>query len=438
MDVRPFKKGPDYIDPMWLGMAAGRACYNLDFHTMEADEIVARFRQHADGGDVSIIEGNKGLYDGLDLDGSNSNAALARLLNTPVILVLDARGMTRGIAPLVLGYQDFDPEISIRGVILNQVGGSRHESKLRSILEHYTDVMVLGAVHKNPELNIDERHLGLVPSNESGQARDKIERIAHTLSNEVDLDMLIKLAHESASLPDVTPITDIPPRGHRLRIGIAHDSAFGFYYPDDLEALTAAGAELVFFSPLTDDRIPDVDALFLGGGFPETHMESLAANTGMLTSVRKAITSGLPAYAECGGLMYLARSLQWHTSKVRLANVIPGDIIMHDKPQGRGYIHLLETSAMPWPDTPPANREIHAHEFHYSSIENLPSDTTYAYTVRRGHGINGTHDGIVCHNLLANYAHMRHTRSNQWAFRFVKFIRDIQAGQNDSTASKDN
>ena len=192
--VQPFKKGPDYIDPMWLSLASGRSCHNLDFFLMQSEEIAETFRQRARGANLAIIEGNKGLYDGLDLHGSNSNAALAKLLDAPVILVIDARGMTRGVAPLILGYQAFDRDVRIAGVILNQLGGARHEKKLRAVIEHYTDVPVLGAVQHDDTLGIVERHLGLVPSNESQAARTKIDAIAASISGQVDLDRLLSVA----------------------------------------------------------------------------------------------------------------------------------------------------------------------------------------------------------------------------------------------------
>lgn len=432
LKVQPFKKGPDYIDPMWLSKAAGRDCYNLDFYTMGKDEILTTFARHMQHMDIGIIEGNKGLYDGLDLDGSNSNAALASLLDAPVVLVIDARGMTRGIAPLILGYQNFDRSMRIAGVILNQVGGSRHEQKLRAILEHYTDVKVLGAVHKNSDLVIDERHLGLVPSNESSQAERKIETIANTIRQEVDLQELIQLAgntrlslaaHQPAS--QVIPVPD-------LRIGILRDAAFGFYYPGDLDALRMAGAELVFINSLTEKRLPDIDGLFIGGGFPETQMQQLEENRSFRTSVRDAIESGLPAYAECGGLMYLARSIAWNGQRCEMAGVIPGDIRMCPNPQGRGYIQLRETAHMPWAaskDNRPAEPFIYGHEFHYSRIDNLAPEVDFAYEVTRGYGIDGKHDGIVYRNLLANYAHLRDVEQNHWAARFVQFARTLKQGR---------
>lgn len=424
LTVQPFKKGPDYIDPMWLGKAAQRDCYNLDFYTMGKQEILHTFARQMQGADLGIIEGNKGLYDGLDLDGSNSNAALATLLDAPVVLVLDARGMTRGIAPLVLGYQHFDANIRIAGVILNQVGGSRHEGKLRNILEHYTDVKVLGAVHKNSELVIDERHLGLVPSNESGEAEKKIGRIAAAITREVDLDVLIELAKDTRlALPaELYAEPHIPPSD--LRIGVIRDSAFGFYYPGDLQALQAAGAELIFINSLTDHALPDIDGLFIGGGFPETHMQRLEQNRDFITNVRQAIDNGLPTYAECGGLMYLARSIRWGDHTCNMAGVIPGDVVMHDKPQGRGYVQLRETPDMPWPAAQAQTGQlIHGHEFHYSKLENLDTSLKFSYTVERGYGIDGVHDGLVYRNLLANYSHLRNVADNQWASRFVAFIR---------------
>lgn len=427
--VQPFKKGPDYIDPMWLSAAAGRDCHNLDFYLMSRDEILAEVANRSRGADLSLIEGNKGLYDGLDLDGSNSNAALAHLLQTPVVLVIDARGMTRGIAPLILGYQAFDRDIRVAGVILNRLGGSRHESKLRAVIEHYTDVPVLGAVHHNDNLEIVERHLGLMPSNESRVAVDKIRAISRLVSQQVDLDRLLALANEAPPLKMPALACCAPPAQKdnltEVRLGIVRDEAFGFYYPGDLEALRTAGAVLVPVNALHDRRLPDIDALFIGGGFPEMHIERLAANTGLRRAIHDAIEAGLPTYAECGGLMYLSRRLRWDDREGEMVGVIPGDTVMHAKPQGRGYVRLLETTAAPWPLTPPGpmSTEIPAHEFHYSSLENLPSGLAYAYEVRRGQGIDGRHDGIVHKNLLACYCHMRNLAGNRWAERFVAFAR---------------
>lgn len=464
--VQPFKKGPDFIDPMWLSLASGRTCHNLDFYLMGHDEILATFAAKSAKADISIIEGNKGLYDGLDLDGSNSNAALAELLQTPVVLVIDARGVTRGIAPLILGYQAFDRNINIAGVILNQLGGSRHESKLRAVIEHYTNVPVIGAVHRDERLGIVERHLGLMPSNEAAQAKTKIDTIARLVAEQVDLERVQTLARLAPQLPAVPvhavaltpPIpagahenrvrpfdgadvhrTSAPTPSHLpegegagVRIGIARDAAFAFYYPGDLEALQANGAELVPFDTLRDTQLPDVDALFIGGGFPEVHMQSLEANTSLRLSIRQAVETGMPVYAECGGLMYLSRSLSWRGQRSDMVGALPADTIMHANPQGRGYVRLRETELHPWPrtETEGLEPEVRAHEFHYSRLENLPADLHYAYEVLRGAGIDGSHDGIIYKNVLACYAHMRDLTGNRWTHRFVEFIRQHRAGHN--------
>jgi cobyrinic acid a,c-diamide synthase len=422
--VQPFKKGPDYIDPMWLGQASGRPCHNLDFYCMSHAEILSTVGHYSADADISLIEGNKGLYDGLDLDGSNSNAALATLTRSPVILVLDARGMTRGIAPLILGYQAFDADIRIAGVILNQLGGSRHEAKLRSVIEHYTDVRVIGGVHRHPELEIIERHLGLIPSNEEAASSSRIRQIRDIISTEVDLDGLLAAADRTPLQHEpVSPVT--ADAADRVRIAIAQDRAFGFYYPDDLIALEQAGAELVSINTLTDASLPAVDGLFIGGGFPETRMQELSANTAMREQIRTAIDAGLPAYAECGGLMYLCRSLRWQGRQYEMAGVIPADCVMHARPQGRGYVRLRETAAMPWAGPGPVG-EIAAHEFHYSALENITGPLTFAYDVMRGAGIDGDHDGIVINNLLASYTHMRDTRQHHWARRFVDYVRQCR------------
>jgi len=425
--VQPFKKGPDYIDPMWLSLAsgngaAGRACRNLDLYLMERDEILDTFARHS--AEVNLVEGNKGLYDGLALDGSNSNAALAKLLDLPVFLVIDARGMTRGVAPLILGYQAFDRDIDIAGVILNNLGGSRHEAKLRAVIEHYTDVPVVGAIHHDERLGIIERHLGLMPSNESHLAAAKIKQIGEAIAEQVDLDKLLALSQkEPLNVPRKAGVTRLP-CGEQVRIGIARDRAFGFYYADDLDALAAAGAELVPFDALRDTHLPEVDALYIGGGFPETCAAELEANSALRGQIRQAIEHGMPVYAECGGLMYLSRSIEYQGRAYQMVGAIPGDVKMHDKPVGRGYVHLREDEAHPWPRPNAPAKQIKAHEFHYSSLENLPPDTRFAYHVERGHGIDGKRDGLIIHNLLASYTHLRTIGSCYWATRFVAFIQD--------------
>ena len=433
--VQPFKKGPDYIDPMWLGRAAGRTCRNLDFFTMSEREIAAEFSRHAADADIALIEGNKGLHDGLDRDGADSSAALAKLLSAPVLLVVDVQGMIRGVAPLLLGYQAFDANVRIAGVILNKIGGARQEGKLRAVVERYTDIPVLGAIGRDPALEIAERHLGLVPANEAAGAAEKIASVARTIAGAVDLDRVRALAAKAAPTapvrtpaPAAAPGTRAALTAPALRIAVARDAAFGFYYPGDLEALEAAGAELRPFDALRDPRLPEADALFIGGGFPETQMAALEGNRSLRREIRAAIEGGLPAYAECGGLLYLCRSLTWRGERRDMVGAIAADAVMHARPQGRGYVRLEETGDGPWPPRQAPAGPIPAHEFHYSSLENLGEGVRYAYRVARGTGIDGRHDGIVYKNLLASFAHLRDLESNRWTERFVAFVRACGQG----------
>ncbi|MDO9283371.1 MAG: cobyrinate a,c-diamide synthase [Aquabacterium sp.] len=434
--VQPFKKGPDYIDPMWLAQAAGRPCFNLDAYLMDGAAVLRRFQAEAQGADLAIVEGNKGLYDGLALDGSNSNAALARQLGAPVLLLIDARGMTRGIAPLILGYQAFDRQIRIGGVILNRLGGARHEAKLRAVIEHYTDVPVLGAIAEDERLVVNERHLGLMPCAEVDDAQARVQAMARIVASQVDLGAVRALAASAGAMPAVAsapaPPVVVQASPARVRIGIARDRAFGFYYPDDLAALQAAGAELVPIDTLHDRELPAIDGLFIGGGFPEACMDALEANVSLRHQLRVAIEAGLPTSAECGGLMYLARCITWQGRTARMVGVIPGDAVMQRRPVGRGYVHLQETAHMPWGPQPAGGQGVGAgvqggsvrgHEFHHSSLENLDPTLAFAYRVERGHGIDGVHDGVLVHNVVASYAHLRSAAGSDWAPRFAEFVR---------------
>ncbi|MDX1433527.1 MAG: cobyrinate a,c-diamide synthase [Gammaproteobacteria bacterium] len=431
LTVQPFKKGPDYIDPMWLGRAAARACRNLDYFTMTSAEIVSACARHGADADLAIIEGTKGLHDGVAVDGRDSNAALAVLLDAPVILVVDARGLTRGVAPLIDAQARFDARVRTAGVILNRVGGARHEGKLRAAIERYSDIPVLGAVADAAALGIPEGHLGLLPANDHPQAARVLGAIADAVRAQVDLDRVLDIAraarwpaHADASEARAEP-------GVTVRIGIARDAAFGFYYPEDLEGLRAAGAELVFFDTMADGRLPDVDGVFIGGGFPERHAEALAANETLRRDLARRIREGLPVYAECGGLMYLTRSLSRDGRRLPMVGAIAADTVMHDKPRGRGYVKLRETGLGPWPrpqggdggDGGDGDRLLHAHEFHYSALESRDPGLAFAYEVVRGHGVDGRHDGIVVGNVLASFSHLRDVAAHRWTRRFVDFVR---------------
>jgi cobyrinic acid a,c-diamide synthase len=437
--VRAFKKGPDFIDPMWLASATGRDCYNLDYFMMGDEEILRSFQRNALNADACVIEGNMGLYDGMGEDGRGSTAELSRLLLAPVIIVVDARKMTRSIAPLLNGFQRFEPGTRVVAVLLNRVSSARHEAKLRAAIERYCDIEVVGAIPRMQKMEILERHLGLRPSGEQDGAVALINAIKNAMSDYVDLESIVRIAESAPLLEKVDSDLHFPAESASLKsvkIGVARDKAFTFYYPENLSALESAGAELVYFSPIADEKLPDVDGLYIGGGFPEVFMKELEKNRSIREQIRSAIENGMPVYAECGGLMYLARSIAWarESSKkeskpndtegvktmAEMVGVLSCDAIMNNKPRGHGYIELKAKANALFE----SGSEIKAHEFHYSELEGVKAQE-FAYDVIRGYGVDGSHDGILYKNVLASYAHLHAIAVPQWARLFVEFIKNV-------------
>jgi cobyrinic acid a,c-diamide synthase len=322
-----------------------------------------------------------------------------------------------------LGYQAFDKRIRIAGVILNQLGGARHESKLRAVIEHYTDVSVLGAIGHDPRLGVVERHLGLMPNHELDDAAIRVRAMGDLIAAQVDLAKVRDIAASAPVMPECRASRTEPLPRARLRIGVARDKAFGFYYPDDLQALERAGAEIVPINTLADQGLPALDGLFIGGGFPEEFMPQLEANVALRHDIGAAIEAGLPVYAECGGLMYLARKLSWKDRSYQMVGALPADVMMHERPVGRGYVELELTSDAPWSTSQtPSSNGLRGHEFHYSSLENLGSDLKFAYRVKRGYGVDGQRDGLVYRNVLASYSHLRSGAGSDWARQFIDFV----------------
>lgn len=421
LKVQPFKKGPDYIDPSWLSAAAGIPCRNLDSYLMDSEQI-CRSVSLAEHCDLSIIEGAMGLFDGLDLAGSSSTAEIAKITKTPVILVLDATRMTRSAAAIVLGCQQFDPQIHICGVILNKIARPRHEKMLREAIEHFCKVPVLGGIPKDSGLNIPDRHLGLITHNETNDSDTRLDYLADVISTHVDLEQVYSLATQTPSLPQTWFSKPINISKHKVqqpvKIGLFRDKIFSFYYPENLSALLQLGAELIEINSLTDPCLPpDLDALYIGGGFPEVFAAELENNIGLRFSVRKAVESGLPVYAECGGLMYLGRTLKVADKSFAMAGALPLDVIMEAKPQGHGYTSLQALPGNPW-FTP--GQTVKGHEFHNSRIINLDPMIKFAYKVLRGQGIDGAHDGIIYKGILASYNHFHAFGTPQWSEKFVE------------------
>ncbi len=417
-----FKKGPDYIDAAWLSWAAGRPAHNLDTFLMGYDGAAAAFIANSTLGALNVIEGNRGLYDGFDARGTHSTAELAKSLGAPVVLVLDATKVTRTAAAMVLGCQRLDPSVKIVGVILNQVSGPRHEKVLREAIEDTCGVPVLGAIPRIPTTRLlPERHLGLVVP-EDYPDRDALRAtLGELVEGRLEFEKLWEL---SCNAPDLDPpmmFQPSPPDGMGLKIGYLRDAAFTFYYPENLDALRVAGAELVPISALLATSLPeDLDALYIGGGFPETHGEALAADGTFLASVRCAAERGLPIYAECGGLMLLARAILWQGRRYSMAGVLPFEVEVCAHPQGHGYTELCVDAENAFF---PVGLMLRGHEFHYSAIPpgtDLPST---ACAVRRGVGCGGGRDGVVVGNLWASYTHLHALATPEWTAGLIHAAR---------------
>ncbi len=422
-DIQTFKKGPDYIDMGWLSLASKKGSYNLDFNTQTKKEINDFYDQKKST--INIIEGNKGLYDGISVSGIDDNAAMSILLNAPVILVIDTEGITRGIAPLLQGYINFEKKCNIKGVILNKVKTERHENKLINAVKEYTNLEILGSIRKSKDLEISERHLGLIPVNEKKIANKKIEQISRIINDSIDRKKFNKIGinfkKNKLSKKNITN-TNFLTNKKKVKLGVFYDKSFGFYYSDDIENFEKYGAEIIQINSLKNKKLPKVDALFIGGGFPETNASVIKKNKNLMKNVKDFIESGKPCYAECGGLMYLSESINYNNKKHKMVGVIPGNIIMDKKPVGRGYVKLKINKNHLWGMK--KNSSISAHEFHHARLLLNKNSKNYAYNITRGFGINGLSDGFQYKNLLANFSHLRHTKKCPWIKYFINFIKE--------------
>ncbi len=413
-----FKKGPDYIDPLWLSAASNRPCYNLDFFTMTNSEVRNLFNQKTAKSEISIVEANKGLFDGVNLNGNDSNAELAKLLGLKVVLVIDCEGMTRGIAPLVNGYTSFDKKIKYHGLILNQVNGSRHEDKLIASVEKYSDIRVLGSIWKNKDLIIEEQHLGLKPYFLDSSAHRKIQTIKKVINTSVDVAKFSN-PHKKNPTSCSSIILNRLKNFNNITIGIASDKAFGFYYQDDIDKFLSHGVKIKYIDTLNDKKLPCIDALIIGGGFPELFLYELSRNNALKKEIKLFINKYGPTFAECGGLMYLSKSIKFKDRKYKMVGAINGDVTMHDQPVGRGYVNLETKKNHPWL---PHQKSIPGHEFHHSRLDGKFIKSDFVFNVKRGYGVDGKSDGIIVKNLIATYSHIRDTSKTRWIRNFLDFI----------------
>ncbi|MDP8228588.1 MAG: cobyrinate a,c-diamide synthase [Candidatus Electryoneaceae bacterium] len=425
--IVPFKKGPDYIDPAWLSLASGVETHNLDTWMMGQTETVHAFTKYATDSGINVIEANRGLYDGEDAVGSHSSAVLAKLLGVPVVVVIPVTKVTRTVAAIVLGLKNLDPDVPIAGVILNRVGTDRQEKVIRRAIDDSTGLPVLGAMPRWRGGNLlPGRHLGLVTPDEHQQAEQAVNVVANIVTDSVDIDRLQNIACNVGSLPSIvkTNQTKIDtPDGAGLRIGYFTGSAFTFYYPENLEVLKATGAELLPVNPLDDDGLPDVDVLYIGGGFPETHAVYLSENESFRRAVAVATDNGLPVWAECGGLMFLSRRIIVQSQVYPMAGVLPVDVVMHKRPQGHGYQEVTVDRNNPFI---PVGTVMRGHEFHYSQVT-TDGDVETIFNIGRGSGIGGGRDGITIKNVLACYMHIHSSAVPMWCEWMITAGRNFAA-----------
>jgi cobyrinic acid a,c-diamide synthase len=407
--VAPYKKGPDYIDAGWLGAAARRPGRNLDTFLMTPAAIGEGL---ARGGraDLALVEGNRGLYDGLDAQGTHSTAELAKLVHAPVVLVVDVTKATRTVAAMILGCRAMDGAVDLAGVVLNRVGSARHERVVREAVAGAGGPPVLGAI---PRLGCDPfpgRHLGLLTAAEHPERELALEQAAEIVARHVDVEALIALARSApeAAFPDRAPVAPVAP----AKIAVLRDEALSFYYPENLEALEEAGAELTFVSPLAARELPEVDAVYIGGGFPEVHAERLAAGAAFRRDLREAAAAGLPVYAECGGLMYLGKELLTGGASHPMAGILDLTIEQTAGPRGHGYVSARVEAENPWFERGTALR---GHEFHYSRVVGGGDRSGAVLRLDRGTGLGEGRDGIAVGNVWASYLHLHALGTPGWA-----------------------
>jgi len=394
--IQPFKVGPDYIDPSYLSAISGKDAKNLDVWLMGESELLHSFVKNSTS-DISIIEGVMGYYDGF---GGKTNYAsthhVASLLKSPTILILDASKTARSIAATALGFAKFHRNSRIVGIILNKIGSKKHESMCKQALASLK-VPILGSILRNSE-SLESRHLGLIPVKEQRSLQNKIRKVSREVSDSLDIDKIIQICKNVSDLPKAQSKKIKKPIA---TVAVALDSSFNFYYHDNLEALRREGAKLKFFSPVTDKKIPKCDLIYIGGGFPEVLGQSLERNTTMRNLIKKHAEEGMPIYAECGGLMYLTKSIDFGKKKYKMVGLFDAETQMTKKmtlnyTEGRITSNCLIS-------TP---RKFRAHEFHYSKIRNLPRDVKLVYDLKIGEGISGKKDALSEYNTLASYCHL--------------------------------
>lgn len=465
--VQPFKVALDYIDPSYHTEITGRFCRNLDGYLMDENGILDVYT-HAcevgDGADIAVIEGVRGLYEGFEsLSDVGSTAQIAKILKCPVVFVINARSITRSSAALINGYKNFDPDVEIAGVILNNIGSRRHAEKAKQAIEYYSGVPVIGIIPRDPSMQISMRHLGLMPALEGrrrlGDFDERLSGIEKIINEGVDVDRLLAIAGSAKPLESpensIFSGVELPEScnasgdasgaaygaasgdvSSRPRIGVALDEAFNFYYRDNIDLLELDGAEIVYFSPVKDSGLPDVDGLYIGGGYPELFAAELEANESMRREIKEASAAGMPIYAECGGLMYLTEKIStgvpgkgtYHDASMpestyEMVGALPGHTIMGQTRVVSYNIGTLDFDCV----IGKKGNTFKGHEFHHSEIREIPEDVKFAIKLSRGTGIKDDLDGLTVENTLGSYAHLHGAAYRELAGSFVEAVKKFRA-----------
>jgi len=421
LQVASFKKGPDYIDSAWLSFISSKPARNLDTYLMGFPAVKSSFVKNAVHPGINVIEGNRGLFDGIDISGTHSTAELAKALNAPVIIVQNITKVTRTAAATILGCMKLDPNLNIVGVILNQVAGERHGKVAKDAIEDVTGIPVLGMIPKlSAKFILPSRHLGLITPEEFEEKSEIINDLRNVIEENTDVSKIIELSLNVASIDyDSEEIIkqEYSTEQTKVKIGFFKDKSFSFYYPENLELLADAGADMIPITPASQTDLEDLDALYIGGGFPETNLKSLASNNSIFSALKKIVEDGLPVYAECGGLMYLAEEIQWKGNTYSLSGILPIKIKMFDKPQGHGYSEVVVDSENPFFEL---GCNIKGHEFHYSKIFEFNPKLKSSLSVLRGTGCFNNRDGLIYKNAFASYVHVHALATPEWVKGMIK------------------
>jgi cobyrinic acid a,c-diamide synthase len=427
LQVVGFKKGPDYIDSAWLSFVSGKPARNLDTFLMGFPAVKNSFIKNAVHPGINVIEGNRGLFDGVDISGTHSTAELAKALNASVIIVQNITKVTRTAAANILGCMKLDPDLNIAGVILNQVAGERHGKVAKDSIEDITGIPVVGMIPKlSAKFILPSRHLGLITPGEFEEKSEIINDLRNVIEDNVNVPKVIELSQNVVPLDcdnEKTIKPDYSTKQLKVKIGYFRDQSFSFYYPENLELLSDAGADIIPISPASEVHLEDLDALYIGGGFPETNLKFLASNNSMFSSLKKLVEDGLPVYAECGGLMYLAEEIQWKGNTYTLSGILPIKIKMFDKPQGHGYSEVVVDNENSFFDL---GCNIRGHEFHYSKIIDFNPDLKSSFSVLRGSGCFNNRDGLTYKNVFASYLHVHALATPEWVKGMIRCAHSYQ------------